>query len=68
MWLDIRLLNLPMNQLQERLIHIGKVAIMDGSIYGGNGENFLRLNVGCSKEKLLDGLNRLKMSIEYIQE
>lgn len=68
MWLDTRLLNLPMDQLQERLIHIGKVAIMDGRIYGGNGAHFLRLNVGCSKEKLLDGLNRLKMSLACTEE
>jgi cystathionine beta-lyase len=53
MWLDTRLLNLPMDQLQERLNHIGKVTIMDGRIYGGNGEYFLRLNVGCQKKNYL---------------
>ncbi len=53
-----------MDELQHRLINIAKVAIMDGQTYGGNGQHFLRYNVGCPKSKVLEGLERLKLSIE----
>ena len=35
-----------------------------GSEYGKAGEGFLRMNVACSKNTLLEGLNRLKKGIE----
>lgn len=63
LWLDISGLNMTMDELQERLIKIGNVAIMDGKTYGGNGQLFLRYNIGCPKSKVLEGLNRLKLSI-----
>ncbi len=31
---------------------IGEVAIMSGSVYGEEGEFYLRLNVACSRENL----------------
>lgn len=34
-----------------------------GNQYGGNGTNFLRMNIACSREVLKDGLNRLKQGI-----
>lgn len=66
MWLDVSMLDFPMEQLQKALINVGKVAIMDGKVYGGNGEYFLRLNVGCPCSKVIDGLNRLKKSIDSL--
>lgn len=63
LWLDISGLNMTMDELQERLIKIGNVAIMDGKTYGGNGQLFLRYNIGCPISKVLEGLNRLKLSI-----
>lgn len=63
-WLDVSDLNMTMDELQHRLINIGKVAIMDGQTYGGNGQHFLRYNVGCPKSKVVEGLERLKLSIE----
>lgn len=64
-WLDISELPFKMEEIQQTLVDIGKVAIMDGSIYGGQG--FLRMNLGCSREKVLDGLERLKRAIEYLK-
>ncbi|MCR5685922.1 MAG: aminotransferase class I/II-fold pyridoxal phosphate-dependent enzyme, partial [Lachnospiraceae bacterium] len=59
-WLDVsdicedgNLLNLF---LQE---HTG-LMLSDGSIYGKGGRQFLRLNVACPRERLTDGLTRLK--------
>jgi len=63
MWIDCTALGLTMVQLQQRMIRKGKVAIMSGEIYGKEGRNFLRLNIGCSREKLIDGLKRFTLSL-----
>nr|WP_263313482.1 MalY/PatB family protein [Mammaliicoccus sp. Marseille-Q6498] len=63
LWLDISKLNMDMKQLQNKLIEKGNVAIMDGSEYGGNGNQFLRFNIGCPKSKVEEGLKRVYKSI-----
>lgn len=64
MWIDISDYPLSMAEIQEGLVNKGKVAIMDGSIYGGNGNHFLRLNVGCPKAKLVEGMKRFKLGLK----
>ncbi|WP_125763140.1 MalY/PatB family protein [Companilactobacillus hulinensis] len=39
-----------------------------GNVYGGNGDDFLRLNIACPTETVRDGLNRLKMGIKKYQK
>lgn len=38
--------------------------VSNGAQYGKSGQTFIRLNIACPKERLLDGLNRLKKGIE----
>lgn len=64
MWLDVSNFTLSPEEIQKRLIHIGKVAIMDGAVYGGNGAQFLRLNIGCPQSKLEDGVERMIKSLQ----
>lgn len=66
-WLDISELPFNMQEIQQALVTICAVAIMDGSVYGEEGQNFLRMNLGCSREKILDGLERLTKAIEYLK-
>ena len=68
LWIDCHRLNVSMEEFQDVLINQAKVAIMDGKTYGKTGESFLRLNVGCAREKLEDGLNRLKMAYDIINQ
>ena len=35
-----------------------------GAVYGGNGNQFLRMNIACPRERLTDGLERLKRGVE----
>lgn len=37
--------------------------LSDGAAYGGNGERFLRMNLACPRERLADGLRRLKEAV-----
>lgn len=59
-WLDCSALGLTDAELQKVLIQKGKIAISPGISYGPGGEGYIRLNIGCSTEVLMEGLNRLK--------
>ncbi|WP_326513361.1 PatB family C-S lyase [Clostridium intestinale] len=65
-WIDGRELPFTKEEIQQALVNEGKVGIMPGETYGDNGAKYLRLNCGCPKEKLIEGLWRLKKGIEYL--
>lgn len=67
MWIDLSGLSISMVEVQRCLVHVGRVAIMDGEVYGGNGGKFLRLNVGCPRAKLIEGLKRIEKSLEGVE-
>lgn len=66
-WIDISRLPYTDEQLQDALIHHGKVAIMPGEMYGKDGKGFLRMNVGCPSSKVIDGLQRFKKALDYLE-
>ncbi len=41
--------------------------VSDGLEYGENGKQFIRMNIACPKERLMDGLERLKKGIKEYQ-
>lgn len=65
-WIDVRELPFTKDEIQHALVNEGKVGIMPGETYGDNGAKYLRLNCGCPKEKLIEGLWRLKKGIKYL--
>jgi cystathionine beta-lyase len=65
-WIDVRELPFTKEEIQYALVNEGKVGIMPGETYGDNGAKYLRLNCGCPKEKLIEGLWRLKKGIDYL--
>lgn len=67
-WIDFSKLNISSESFQKALIDIGKVAIMPGVTYGEEGKNYLRLNIGCPREKVKDGLSRLKLAVESFKK
>ncbi len=66
-WIDLRPLNLDDRRLQEVLIREQKVAIMPGYTYGTEGNGFLRLNAGCPRSKLEQGVERLIAAIRSLR-
>ncbi|MBM7587972.1 cystathionine beta-lyase [Bacillus pakistanensis] len=66
-WIDVSNLPYTSEEIQDALVHHGKVAIMPGVTYGHSGQGFLRMNVGCSRSKVLEGLRRLKKTIQYLE-
>lgn len=65
-WIDCTGLNVTNEKLQQVLVHIGKVGIMSGVVYKAENGCFLRMNVGCPQEKLIEGLKRLKIAIDSL--
>ncbi|KUE80831.1 transcriptional regulator [Aeromonas schubertii] len=62
-WIDLRSLGIDsaerMDALQTLLMEKYRVAIMRGDTYGPEGKGFIRLNIGCPRHKLEQGLDAL---------
>ncbi|TFB19974.1 pyridoxal phosphate-dependent aminotransferase [Lelliottia nimipressuralis] len=65
-WIDLRPLNIDDHELQKVLIEQQKVAIMPGYTYGKEGMGFVRLNAGCPRSKLEQGVQRLIAGINTL--
>ena len=65
-WIDLRPLALDDRLLQKALIEEQKVAIMPGYTYGEEGKGFIRLNAGCPRVKLEEGVKRLIAAIKSL--
>jgi len=60
MWLDCSQMGLSQEALVDFFIHRAKLGLNDGVSFGKNGNGFMRLNVGTSKEVLERAMSRLQ--------
>lgn len=67
LWLDFRGLNKTADEVNEALLNVGKIILNDGRPYGEGGEGYFRLNVGCARSIVEDGLDRIKKSVESLK-
>lgn len=67
-WIDVRKAPFSMDEIQKAFIEIGEIAIMDGKVYGDNGIGFLRMNCGCPRSKLEEGLKRMKKAMDALYQ
>ncbi len=66
LWIDCGEIGLKSDVTARFIREKTGLYVSDGVQYGKGGERFLRLNIACPKERLLDGLERLKTGIsEY---
>ncbi|MDR2682667.1 MAG: PatB family C-S lyase [Dysgonamonadaceae bacterium] len=61
-WLDCRALGLNQKDLNDLFIHRAGLALNDGSMFGEEGNGFMRINVGCSRAIVAQALERLKQA------
>ena len=59
-WLDCRKLNKTSQELSQILLEQEKIWVNPGTMYGQAGEGFLRINIGCPRETLEEGLGRFR--------
>jgi cystathionine beta-lyase len=62
-WLDCRKLGLPQPALVDLFVNKARLALNDGSVFGPEGEGFMRLNVGCPRSLLQQALESLASAI-----
>ncbi len=65
-FLNIKKLGVSSWDLAKFLVKEHKVALVPGSIFGRNGEGYLRLSFAASSEQLTEGLSRIKAGVEKI--
>ncbi len=62
-WLDCRALGLSHEQLMDLFVNRARLALNDGEMFGREGRGFMRLNVGCPRSMVLQGLRQLQAAI-----
>lgn len=62
-WIDCRALGLRSEELENRLLKQTGVWLNCGTMYGENGEGFMRINMACPKSKLSEGLQKIKQFV-----
>lgn len=67
MWLDFSGLDMEQEDIRRALIEQGRVLLNDGSAYGDGGDGFFRLNVGCPRSTLKEGLEGIERAVDYIK-
>jgi len=58
-WLDCRRARIPNNDPFTFFLETGRVAFHDGTTFGRGGQGFVRLNFGCPRSLLTQGLERM---------
>jgi cystathionine beta-lyase len=62
-WLDCRKAGIPRNDPFTFFLESGRVAFNDGMTFGRGGEGFVRLNFGCPRALLVQGLERMAAAL-----
>ena len=62
-WLDCRAAGIPGGDPYTFFLERGKVALNDGRLFGPGGTGFVRLNFGCPRALLAEGLERMRSAL-----
>lgn len=66
-WADCSSLGMPSAKIEEELLLKHKVWVNAGSMYGSEGERFIRINMACPRPRLEEGLRRIAEGIGCLQ-
>ncbi|MFC0015107.1 MULTISPECIES: MalY/PatB family protein [Allobacillus] len=58
-WIDFRETDTPHDELKKILIEEAKVGLNDGTTFGKQGEQFMRMNIAAPHSTVEDGVNRI---------
>ncbi|KAA6352418.1 Cystathionine beta-lyase PatB [termite gut metagenome] len=62
-WLDCSALGKSSKEIAGILLNEGKLWLNEGTMYGTNGDSFMRINIACPRPLLNEGLNRMKQAL-----
>jgi len=63
LWLDCRELMMSDDELKKFFVHKVGLGLSPGSLFGGAGSGFMRMNIGAPKQVIADALNAIKIAL-----
>ena len=63
-WMDCRSLGIPSEELEEDLMKEAKLWLNAGSMYGKEGEGFMRWNLACPRQLVKEGMERFSQFVD----
>lgn len=63
-WMDFRALKADGRALHELLLKEGGVWLEEGYVFGTEGDGFERFNLACPRERVREGLRRIRAGLE----
>lgn len=63
LWLDFNESGKTSEEIEKLLMEKGRIKLNNGAEYGQGGEGFFRLNIGCPRKTLEEGLKRIEKSL-----
>ena len=65
-WMDCKTIGLASAELEKRLIDEAGLWLNAGTMYGAEGEGFMRWNIACPRSRLTEGLERFRQYISSL--
>ena len=63
-WVDCSVLNQSSDKIVKTLLEKEILWVNAGGLYGEAGEGFIRINIACPRQQLIEGLNRLRRALK----
>jgi len=58
-WIDCKALGISTTEIVEKILQEKKLWLNDGAMYGDKDERFIRINIACPRQQLMEGLIRM---------
>ena len=65
-WMDCKAIGLASADLERRLIDEAGLWLNAGTMYGAEGEGFMRWNIACPRARLAEGLERFQQYVSSL--
>ena len=66
-WMDCRSLGMASEVLEHLLVEKAGLWLNAGTMYGAEGEGFMRWNIACPRSALVDGLSRFASYVRTLK-
>lgn len=63
-WVDCSVLKQSSEEIVKMLLEKEMLWVNEGSMYGEAGDGFIRINIACSRQLLIEGLNRIARALK----
>lgn len=64
LWVDFSKITDDTSALCQEIRETTGLYLSQGASFGENGKTFIRINIACPRDRLMDGMNRLKAAID----